>query len=168
MKTTQKLIAAVLLSGSLLAAPAIAQGVQKFGYVNPERVYTETKTAQRIEADLQREFGGQQKQLQALQQQGISLQKKLQDNKLAKKERQQTETQLIDISRQYRALAVKLGEEYSLRRNEEFAALQNNANNIIKNIAEQEKYDLIVQEAVFVSRKYDITDRVIKLLDEMQ
>lgn len=168
MKTTQKLIATILLSGSLIATPTIAQGVQKLGYVNPERVYTETKTAQRIEADLQREFGEQQKQLQALQQQGINLQKKLQDNKLAKKERQQAETQLIDISRQYRALAVKLGEEYSLRRNEEFAALQNNANNVIKNIAEQEKYDLIVQEAVFVSRKYDITDRVIKQLDEMK
>lgn len=168
MNTTQKIIATLFLSGSLIAAPAIAQGTQKFGYVNPERVYTETKTAQRIEADLQREFGAQQKQLQALQQQGISLQQKLQNTNLSKKEQQQTETQLIDISRQYRALAVKLGEEYSLRRNEEFAALQNNANTIIKNIAEQEKYDLIVQEAVFVSRKYDITDRVIKLLDDMK
>lgn len=168
MKTTSKLMTALFLSGSLITAPAIAQGAQKFGYVNPERVYTETKTAQRIEADLQREFGEQQKQLQTLQQQGIQLQQKLQKTDLSKKERQQAETQLIDISRQYRALAVKLGEEYSLRRNEEFAALQNNANTIIKNIAEQEKYDLIVQEAVFVSRKYDITDRVIKLLDELK
>jgi len=50
----------------------------------------------------------------------------------------------------------------------EFAALQNNANTVIRNIAEKEKYDLIVQEAVFVTQQYDITDRVIKLLDEMK
>ena len=78
------------------------------------------------------------------------------------------ENKLLESAREYRIAAARLAEEYSLRRNEEFASLQRNANDIIKNIAETEKYDFIVQEAVFVNGKYDITDRVIKLLDAIQ
>ena len=71
-----------------------------------------------------------------------------------------------ETGKQYRITSAQLTEEYNLRRNEEFASLQNQANIIIKRIAEQERYDLIVQEAVYVTHEYDITDRVIKLLDE--
>lgn len=147
---------------------AHADRLQKFGYVNPERVYTETKTAQRIEASLQQEFSTQQQVLARLQQEGLALQQQLSNKQLSNSERKKLETQLVEKGQQYRLTAARLAEEYNLRRNEEFASLQNNANEIIKDIAEKEKYDLIVQEAVFVERKYDITDRVIKLLDQMQ
>lgn len=167
MRIHQQFLTTLLVSSCLLPL-SNAQGIQKLGYVNPERVYTETKKAKEIEARLQQTFGAQQKQLQQLQQQGSSLQQKLQNNKLNSEERKKTESQLIEISRQYRAMAISLGEEYSLQRNEAFAALQNNANHVIKNIAESEQYDLIVQEAVFVSHKYDITDRVIQKLDSMK
>lgn len=145
---------------------AWAENVQKLGYVNPERVYTETKTAQHIESNLQQEFASQQQVLAKLQQEGMALQQKLSNGKLSTAERKKLEAQLVEKGQQYRITAARLAEEYNLRRNEEFAALQNSANDIIKNIAEREKYDLIVQEAVFVSKKYDITDRVIKLLNE--
>ncbi len=167
MNALRKTLVLTLLSGSLFS-PIMAHAVQKFGYVNPTRVYTETQTAQRIESSLQQEFSTQRQQLQNLEQQGIALQKQLQTGKLSSKERKQTEEKLIGLSRQYRIMATQLGEEYALRRNEEFAALQQNANNVIKDIAEQEQYDLIVQEVVFVSRHYDITDRVIQRLDAMQ
>jgi len=38
-------------------------------------------------------------------------------------------------------------------------------NRVIKQIFETEKYDLILQEAVFWSPKVDITDKVIKALN---
>ena len=62
--TIRTLCATALLSGCLVALPAHAERVQKFGYVNPERVYTETQAAQRIEATLQQEFGAQQQKTQ--------------------------------------------------------------------------------------------------------
>ncbi|WP_032136428.1 OmpH family outer membrane protein [Kingella negevensis] len=164
--TTRTLCTIALLSGSLNAIAS--NDVQKFGYVNPERVYTETKAAKRIETTLQKEFGEQQQKLVALQKSGIKLQEQLSSNKLGGSQRKHAEEQLRENVQQYRIAAAHLAEEYNLRRNEEFAALQNNANNVIKNIAEKEKYDLIVQEAVFVVRKYDITDRVIKALDEAE
>ena len=166
--TIRTLCATALLSGCLIALPAHAERVQKFGYVNPERVYTETQAAQRIEATLQKEFGAQQQKLNALQRQGIQLKQQLTRGKLSSKARQQAEAKLLETGKQYRIASARLAEEYNLRRNEEIAALQNNANTVIRNIAEKEKYDLIVQEAVFVTQQYDITDRVIKLLDEMK
>ncbi len=161
----QKIVTMLALCGSLAAAYAEEM---KFGYINPERIYTETRAAQRIEATLQREFGSRQKQLSAMRQEGLKLQQQLADKKLGSQEKQAVEAKLQEAGYAFRIESARLAEEYNLRRSEEFAALQNNANAVIKRIAEQEKYDLIVQEAVFVTHKYDLTDRVIKLLDEMK
>lgn len=161
-KTIQALTAAVLLAGSLNAAAEM-----KFGYVNPERVYTETQAAKRIEVRLQQEFGVQQQALIKLKQEGVALRDQLANSKNAN-ERKRLEAQLAEKAQQYRVESARLAEEFNLVRNEEFAALQSNANMIIRNIAEKEKYDVIVQEAVFVTSRYDITDRVIQLLDAMK
>lgn len=158
-----KTVFALIAAGAI--GTAAAQGVQKLGYVNAERVYSESRTAQRIETELQAEFSKAQQKLNRLQESGIKLQQKLAEGKLKGDAQHKAEEQLLDISRQYRIAAAELAEDYNLRRNEEFAALQHNANEIIHHLAKSEGYDLIVQEAVFVSGKYDITDRVIKLLD---
>jgi len=39
------------------------------------------------------------------------------------------------------------------------------ANRVVKTVAEQEKYDVILQEAVYINPAYDITDKVIKALN---
>jgi outer membrane protein len=36
---------------------------------------------------------------------------------------------------------------------------------VVKQVAEQEKYDVVLQEAVYVNPKHDITDKVIKALN---
>ena len=46
----------------------------------------------------------------------------------------------------------------------QLAAVLDRANKVIKQIAEQQHYDLIVQEAVYVSPRIDITDQVLKAL----
>ena len=99
---------------------------------------------------------------------GLKLQQEVASGKLSATAQKEAEAKLLETGQKYRVAAMRLTEEYSLRRNEEFAALQSNANNIIRNIAESEKFDLIVQEAVFVNGRYDITDRVIQLLDQMK
>jgi len=55
-------------------------------------------------------------------------------------------------------------EDLNLRRNEELAALFERANKVIRGIAEAEKFDLILQEAVYRSPRIDITDKVLKAL----
>ena len=50
-------------------------------------------------------------------------------------------------------------------RPERSATVVERTNRVIKQIFETEKYDLILQEAVFWSPKVDITDKVIKALN---
>ena len=38
------------------------------------------------------------------------------------------------------------------------------ANKVIRQIPEQEKYDFVLQEAVFASPRVDITDKVLRAL----
>ncbi len=42
------------------------------------------------------------------------------------------------------------------------------ANRVIKQVAETEKYDLILQEAVYINPKHDITDKVLGGLNSSQ
>ena len=74
------------------------------------------------------------------------------------------ERQLADISRNFQRVQREIREDLNLRRNEELAAVQDRATRVINQIAEQEKFDLIIQEAVFASGRIDITDKVIRAL----
>ncbi len=79
-------------------------------------------------------------------------------------QRREKERQLADISRNFQRLQREIREDLNLRRNEELAAVQERATRVINQIAEQEKFDLIIQEAVFASGRIDITDKVIRAL----
>jgi outer membrane protein len=79
-------------------------------------------------------------------------------------QRREKERQLADISRSFQRTQREIREDLNLRRNEELASVQERATRIINQIAEQEKFDLILQEAVFASSKIDITDKVIRAL----
>jgi outer membrane protein len=46
------------------------------------------------------------------------------------------------------------------------ASVVERANKTIKQIAEAEKFDIILQEAVYASPRIDITDKVIKALGD--
>ncbi|HSU22302.1 MAG TPA: OmpH family outer membrane protein, partial [Variovorax sp.] len=39
------------------------------------------------------------------------------------------------------------------------------ANRVVKQVAEAEKYDAILQEAIYINPKHDITEKVIKALN---
>lgn len=152
--------------GCILAAPALAaENLQKLGFINTERVYQESRQAQRIQATLEKEFKDKQMSLQKLQKQGELLEKQLQEGKLQGAEREKAVRQLGELVQQFRMQQGKLAEEYNLRRNEEFAALQQSANRVIVDLAKKEGYDLILQDAVYVNSKFDITDSVIKALN---
>jgi len=163
VRILQKLMAASV--AFTLMQGAYAQGVQKLGFISTERVYQEAKAAQSIVNRLDKEFAAQQETLKALRAEGVKLEKKLGGSQLSAAERIKTEDQYKALIDQYNTTSAVVSREYGLRRNEEFASIQEQANNIIRSIAKQQGYDLILQEAVYVDPRYDITDQVIKTLD---
>jgi outer membrane protein len=78
--------------------------------------------------------------------------------------RRERERQLADISREFQRKQREIREDLNLRRNEELTAVQERASRVINQIATEEHFDLIVQEAVFASSRIDITDKVIRAL----
>ena len=101
-----------------------------------------------------------------MEKQGRDLQAELERENVTMSDtaRRDKERQLADISRNFQRVQRELREDLNLRRNEALAAVQERATRVINQIAEQEKFDLILQEAVFASGKIDITDKVIKAL----
>ena len=150
----------------LLFAPLVAGAQMKIGFVNTERVFREAAPAKRAQQVLEREFSARNAELGRIEKQGRDLQTELEKENVTMPEaaRREKERQLADISRNFQRLQREIREDMNLRRNEELARVQERATRVINQIAEQEKFDLIIQEAVFASGRIDITDKVIKAL----
>ena len=154
----------LLIVLAMAALPAAAQ--LKIGFVNTERVFREAAPAKRAQQKLEREFAARNQELGKIEKQGRDLQSELERENVTMPEaaRREKERQLADISRNFQRIQREIREDLNLRRNEELAAVQERATRVINQIAEQEKFDLIIQEAVFASSRIDITDKVIKAL----
>ena len=83
---------------------------------------------------------------------------------MSESDRRGKEQELARITLDFQRLQREYREDLNLRRNQELQALFERANRVIKQIAEAEKFDLIVQEAVYRSPRIDITERVLKAL----
>jgi outer membrane protein len=85
---------------------------------------------------------------------------------MAETERRTKEREFADLNREFQRKQREFREDLSQRQNEEMAAIFERVNKIIKQLAEAEKYDIIVQEAVYANPRIDITDKVIKALGD--
>ncbi|WP_434777157.1 OmpH family outer membrane protein [Neisseria sp. Ec49-e6-T10] len=148
-----------------MSTHTFADELLKFGFVNTERVYRESKTAQTVQKRLEKEFATKRDVLKKLESEGVSLQKELSKSNISASDRLRLERELAALDRNYRAASEELAQDFTLRRNEEFAAIQERANRLIKEMAEKGDFDLILQDAVYVKPKFDLTGQLIKALD---
>ena len=157
-----------ILLAAALAGWAFAAGAAelKIGFVNTERVFREAAPAKRAQQKLEREFANRNAELAKVEKQGRDMQAELERDNVTMTEpvRRDKERQLADISRNFQRMQREIREDLNLRRNEELADVQQKATRVINQIADQEKFDLIVQEAVFASTRIDITEKVIRAL----
>jgi outer membrane protein len=158
-----RILVAAIVCGWVFAAGAAEV---KIGFVNTERVFREAAPAKRAQQKLEREFAARNAELAKVEKQGRDLQADLERENVTMPEgqRRERERQLADISRNFQRMQREIREDLNLRRNEELADVQQKATRVINQIAEQEKFDLVVQEAVFAASRIDITDKVIRAL----
>ena len=147
---------------------ASASDALKIGYVNTQRIFRDAPTAQRAQKRIEAEFSKRDQDLQRMAKQLQGLQESLEKNAvtMSETERRNKEKEMNDLSREFQRKQREFREDLNLRQNEENAAIIEKANKSIKQIAETEKFDLIVQDVVWVSPKLDITDKVIKSLSD--
>jgi outer membrane protein len=136
--------------------------------VNTQRIFRDAPAAQKAAKKIEAEFSKRDQELQRMAKQLQSTQESLEKNSvtMAEGERRNKERELNDLSRDFQRKQREFREDLNLRQNEENAAIIEKANKAIKQIAETDKYDLIVQDVVWVNPKLDITEKVIKSLSE--
>ena len=163
-----KRIPTFLAALALLAAAGVASAADyKIGFVNTERLFREAAPAKRAQQKLEREFASRDADIQRLSRQVRDLQAQLDRDgaTMPEADRRNKERDLANQSRDLQRMQREAREDLNLRRNEELASLQERANKVIQQIAESEKFDLILQDpVVFASQRIDITEKVIKAL----
>lgn len=159
--------AAAIALGTLVTSAGVMAAELKVGFLNTERVLRESAPAVRAQKKLEREFEKRAADLAKMQKQIGDLQAALDRDgaTMAEAERNNKVRELSNLQRDFQRNDRSLREDVNQRKNEELASLQERANKIIQQIAEAEKFDLILQEPiVWASPRIDLTDRIIKLL----
>ena len=139
----------------------------RMGFVSTDRVLKEAGTAKAAQTKLEQEFSKREKEIVEL---GATL-KSMADKfereapTLPESQRANRQKQLVEQDREFQRKRREFQEDLNSRKNEELQQVLDRANKVVKQVAETEKYDLILQEAVYVNPKLDITDKVIKVLN---
>ena len=160
-----KSLAAIL---ALLAAfPIAAQAESRIGFVNTARILRDAVPAVRAQKKIEAEFSKRDQELAKTAEQLKRMQDELerQGVTLPESQRRAKEREFNDLNRDFQRRQREFREDLNQRRNEELAQVVEQANRVIRQIAEQEKYDIIFQDAVYANPRIDITDRVIKALE---
>ena len=151
-----------------LSAPLVVLAQDfKVGVVSIDRILREATPAKAAQTKLEQEFSRREKELADLATSLKTGSEKFEREAptLSEVQRSQRQKQLIDQDRDFQRKRRELQEDANARKNEELQQLVERANRIVRQVAEAEKYDLVLQEAAYINPKHDITDKVIKALN---
>ncbi len=156
----------VTLASGLVAGAAIAQDF-RIGFVNTERIFREANLAKSAQIKLEQEFSRREKEVQGLAAALKTASEKFEREAptLPESQRASRQRQLVDLDRDFQRKQREFQEDLNLRKNEELQQVLERANRVVKQVAEAEKYDLVIQEAVYINPKHDITDKVLSSLN---
>lgn len=155
--------------GLALAVAAVGAMAQdsKTGYINTQRITTESAPAKAAQAKLEQEFSKRQKELSDLQLSLKAFSEKFERDAptLTENQRASRQKEFAELSRDLQRKQREFQEDLNGRRNEELQQVLEKANKAVRQVAEAEKYDLVIQEVVYSNAKHDITDKVLKILN---
>ena len=161
---TRSLLLTVLAAS--LSGFATAQEF-RVGFVNTDRIFREANTAKQAQAKLEQEFSRREKALVEFGNTLKAASEKLERDAptLSDAQRNQRQRTLAEQDRDFQRKRREFQEDLNARKNEELQQVLERANRVVRQVAEAEKYDLILQEAVYINPKHDITDKVIRAIN---
>lgn len=162
-----QLLAVGFLTLGLFVAQAAQAQAPKIGYVNTERILRDSAPSKAADQKLQAEFSKRDKELQDVAARLKALGERIDRDAAVTQESEKVRRQreFAELEKDFQRKQREFREDFNQRRNEELSQIVERANRVIKQLAEQEKYDFIIQEAVYASPQVDITERVLKALN---
>ncbi len=166
MNTLTRRISLLAVACLVQAAPSFAQDF-RLGFVSLDRIIKEAVPAKNAQVKLEQEFSKREKELTEQGSTLKSMVEKLEREAPTMSETQRAgrQKQIAEQDRDFQRRRREFQEDLNARRNEELQQVFERANRVVRQVAETEKYDLILQEAVYVNPKHDVTDKVIKALN---
>lgn len=159
----RKILFALALGLSSASGLAVAQEF-KMGYVSLERILVDSVPAKKARADLEVRFKAREK---ALDQKAASIRANQQgyekeSPKLSEAQRKEREADLTNSMEAFNVERSEFEEELAQAQSQMLKSLLAKADATIKVLAEQEGFDFVVQEAVYIKPEYDLTVRVLE------
>jgi outer membrane protein len=174
---TTKFIQLTVISGLVLGAfstQVIAADDKDFsgriGVINSERIFKDSNLAKASQTKLQSEFAKREKELRDEAQKIKTAAERLDKDAavMSDTDRVRRQRELADSDRELQRKQREFTEDVNQRSFEERSKIAQKANQALKAVAEQRKLDLIVQEAAYVNPKIDVTEDVIKALNNLR
>ncbi len=158
----------VLLALCSMASLLAQAQDSKIAWLSTERIYNESKLAKLAGEKLAAEFKLREKAVQDLASRFKSASEKLDKDlpALSEGERAKRQRDYFELDKELQRRQREFREDLNQRTNEERAAISDKATKIIKQLAQVEGFDIVLQDAVWASPRIDITEKVLKALDK--
>lgn len=138
------------------------------GFVNAQRLIVDSPQAEKVQAQLEKEFSNRQTKLIADQKKQKQMEDRLSKDAaiMSESERSKLERDIILLRKDNKRNSDEYKEDVTFRRNEELRKIYKEIGEAIDVIAKQHKLDLVLNESAvaYVSPKIDITNLVLDYL----
>jgi outer membrane protein len=157
-----------VLLAALFLIPAAALSETKIGFVNIAKLMEDAPQVKSATRKMEGEFAPREKELVALQKEVKTLEDKLARDgaMMSESQRGKKERDILSKKRELKRAQDEFREDLNIRRNEEMSKLQKKLFDAVVAVAKEQKFDLIVETAVYASDKVDVTDQVLKRLSK--
>ncbi len=142
----------------------------KLGFVKVDEVIRKANIAKQAEDKLKREFAPRDNELKKIGAKLKNLVSKFEKEQsvMTNTEKQKVQREISNLEKEIQRKQRQAREDLTQRKNEELAAVVEKARAVIKKIAVEEKFDLILENSVYASPNIDITSKVIKALNDQK
>jgi Skp family chaperone for outer membrane proteins len=144
------------------SSPAPAQPVQ-IGYVDGVRLENDTRRAYEINEQLRKEFSVREQEVRGMEARVKALQAQI-PSVTAGRERELKEREFQTQAQRLEQVGRAFVDDVERRKAEERRKYMVEVAGIVNKIAEAQKLDLVLPEAVFAGKAVDLTEQVIKAL----
>jgi len=158
----------VLLQLVIMSPNLFAQ--TKLGYVKVDEVIRKANIAKQAEDRLKKEFAPRDNELKKMGAKLKNLAGKFdkEQSVMTNSDKQKVQREISNLEKEIQRKQRQAREDLTQRKNEELAAVVEKARAVIKRIAVEEKFDLILENSVYASPNIDITQKVIKALNDQK
>lgn len=164
----KKLLAILLMTA--LSLPAWSAEL-KIGVISMQQLLTQAPQVEEINKKLQKRFSGPKGELDKMAENIQKLEKEIKRNELMMTESKlkKSKEELIAKIQEYRTQENRLGQELKTVQQQELSVFKGVIADVLKKVADEGAYDLILNDGVIFSRpELDITDKILAELKKLK